>query len=458
MALLKEMESMCTDQAEEVADKVDISLLVAEKDWRGLEEAGLLDEEDRLLRVSLKGNNMRKFFAESRYTGRRDREIDGLERGTDFQRIELGRRRVNYISTIMVGDVSFSADEEIRGQMREFCSRDVISSGARVCIGKRDKNLFWKDKWLFEECDSKAGRPCRESVLCFAFITSTDSFVEAIVFLFFPVVVTNVILLLQATLDESLYELAGELVRFLLRSGREYESTTPESDKLSPRFLGYFLFPSAYRKQSFDSKSASFKELSAHIASVKNILENHASYLMSEKELSKLVAFVKGTQFDLVEYLQRERLGSARLENFASGLELIAPNEFFAKPIGCRIPLGAHVFCQVQGMDCSLSYVIEACRGKYIDFHWKGTSFSMMGYLALWYCLTFSAMICGYGKRIAALFRCVVYHGSMFRYWADGLPNNEHCHVNFSHNLHLRNTTISFKFWKNNFLQLQTET
>lgn len=46
--------------------------------------------------------------------------------------------------------------------------------------------------------------------------------------------------------------------------------------------------------------SSSFKEQSAHVTSVKNILENHASYLMSGKELSKLVAFVKGTQFDLV--------------------------------------------------------------------------------------------------------------------------------------------------------------
>ncbi|KAG6437720.1 hypothetical protein SASPL_102646 [Salvia splendens] len=44
---------------------------------------------------------------------------------------------------------------------------------------------------------------------------------------------------------------------------------------------------------------------------------------MSGKELSELVAFVKGTQFDLVEYLQRERYGSARLEDFASGLEMI---------------------------------------------------------------------------------------------------------------------------------------
>ncbi|PWZ24900.1 hypothetical protein Zm00014a_008363 [Zea mays] len=151
----------------------------------------------------------------------------------------------------------------------------------------------------------------------------------------------------QATLDESLYELAGELVRFLLRSGRDFENATPDSEKLSPRFLGYFLFRSPYKRQSSDLRrytlfftlktasvgkslmlfllfdSNSMKELSPHIASVMNILERHASYLMSGKELSKLVAFVKGTQFDLVEYLQRERQGSARLENFASALELI---------------------------------------------------------------------------------------------------------------------------------------
>ncbi|CAN6710942.1 unnamed protein product [Malus baccata var. baccata] len=113
--------------------------------------------------------------------------------------------------------------------------------------------------------------------------------------------------LLQATLDESLYELAGELVRFLLRSGREYEQPSTDSDGLSPKVLGY----------------TSFKEQNAHVASVKSILESHANFLMSGKELSNLVAFVKGTQFDLVEYLQRERNGSARLENFASGLELI---------------------------------------------------------------------------------------------------------------------------------------
>ena len=56
----------------------------------------------------------------------------------------------------------------------------------------------------------------------------------------------------------------------------------------------------AINSLNFYRFSGSFKELSPHIASVKNILENHASYLMSGKELSKLVAFVKGTQFDLV--------------------------------------------------------------------------------------------------------------------------------------------------------------
>ncbi|CAN6568186.1 unnamed protein product [Malus baccata var. baccata] len=128
--------------------------------------------------------------------------------------------------------------------------------------------------------------------------------------------------LLQATLDESLYELAGELVRFLLRSGREYEQPSTDSDGLSPKILGYFGFCTNFRKQSLD-KSTSFKEQNAHVASVTSILESHANFFMSGKELSKLVAFVKGTQFDLVEYLQRERNGSARLENFASGLELI---------------------------------------------------------------------------------------------------------------------------------------
>ncbi|CAA7023038.1 unnamed protein product [Microthlaspi erraticum] len=128
--------------------------------------------------------------------------------------------------------------------------------------------------------------------------------------------------LLQATLDESLYDLAGELVRCLLRSGREIEQAPTESDTASPKLLGFLIFGSSQKKSSLD-KSTSFKEQSPHVASVKSILESHASYLMSGKELSKLVAFVKGTQFDIVDFLQRERYGCAQLENFAAGLELI---------------------------------------------------------------------------------------------------------------------------------------
>ncbi|XP_055828019.1 uncharacterized protein LOC129896195 isoform X3 [Solanum dulcamara] len=191
---------------------------------------------------------------------------------------------------------------------------DVVVSVARKTDGRHWADLFaaaGRSTELFEECfQSRWYRTAACYILVIAKLES-------------PAVSQYCALrLLQATLDESLYELAGELVRFLLRSGREYEPTTTDSEKLSPRFFGYFLFPSSYRRQTLESKG-SFKEPSAHVASVKNILESHASYLMSGKELSKLVAFVKGTQFDLVEYLQRERYGSARLDNFASGFELI---------------------------------------------------------------------------------------------------------------------------------------
>jgi hypothetical protein len=45
--------------------------------------------------------------------------------------------------------------------------------------------------------------------------------------------------------------------------------------------------------------SVSTREPSAHVATVKRMLENHAGYLMANKMLRELVAFVKGTQFDL---------------------------------------------------------------------------------------------------------------------------------------------------------------
>nr|BAD19204.1 unknown protein [Oryza sativa Japonica Group] len=184
---------------------------------------------------------------------------------------------------------------------------DVVVSVARKTDGRHWADLFHaagRSTEMFEECFQ---RRWYRTAACYILVRSH-----------FLVLVT-----IQATLDESLYELAGELVRFLLRSGRDFENASTDSEKLSPRFLSYFQLRSPFKRQSSDLRSNSMKELSPHIASVMNILENHASYLMSGKELSKLVAFVKGTQFDLVEYLQRERLGSARLENFASALELI---------------------------------------------------------------------------------------------------------------------------------------
>uniref|UniRef100_A0A453PTV7 RIC1 C-terminal alpha solenoid region domain-containing protein n=1 Tax=Aegilops tauschii subsp. strangulata TaxID=200361 RepID=A0A453PTV7_AEGTS len=192
---------------------------------------------------------------------------------------------------------------------------DVVVSVARKTDGRHWADLFsaaGRSTEMFEECFQ---RRWYRTAACYILVIAK---LEG------PAVSQYCALrLLQATLDESLYELAGELVRFLLRSGRDFENANTDSEKLSPRFMGYLLFRSPYKRQSSDLKSNSMKELSPHINSVMNILESHASYLMSGKELSKLVAFVKGTQFDLVEYLQRERQGSARLENFASALELI---------------------------------------------------------------------------------------------------------------------------------------
>ncbi|CDY52016.1 BnaC06g42960D [Brassica napus] len=124
--------------------------------------------------------------------------------------------------------------------------------------------------------------------------------------------------ILQATLDESLYDLAGELVRFLLRSGREIEHAPTESHTLtSPKLLGFLIFGSSHKKSSLDKSSSSFKEQSLHVASVKSVLESHASYLMSGKELSS-------TSTLSFEYLYLSPFyGCAQLENFAAGLELI---------------------------------------------------------------------------------------------------------------------------------------
>lgn len=228
---------------------------------------------------------------------------------------EISRQNTNKNQTSMSNHKpSKSLLEKTCDLIRNFPDyHDVVVSVARKTDGRHWADLFsaaGRSTELFEECFQ---RRWYRTAACYILVIAK---LEG------PAVSQYCALrLLQATLDDSLYELAGELVRFLLRSGREYGHPSTESDALSPRFLGYFLFSS--KKQPTDSNSTSFKEQSAHVASVKNILESHARYLMSGKELSKLVAFVKGTQFDVVEFLQRERYGCARLENFASGLELI---------------------------------------------------------------------------------------------------------------------------------------
>ncbi|KAI3441774.1 RIC1 domain-containing protein [Psidium guajava] len=230
----------------------------------------------------------------------------------EISRQNISKHRNNGLKSA----TSFTLLEKTCDLIRNFPEYfDVVVSVARKTDGRHWADLFsaaGRSTELFEECFQ---RRWYRTAACYILVIAK---LEG------PAVSQySALRLLQATLDESLYELAGELVRFLLRSGRDYEQASSDSDRLSPRFLGYFLFRSNYKRQSADYRSPSFKEQSAHVTSVKNILENHASYLMSGKELSKLVAFVKGTQFDLVEYLQREKDGSARLESFATGLELI---------------------------------------------------------------------------------------------------------------------------------------
>ncbi|RAL48931.1 hypothetical protein DM860_001251 [Cuscuta australis] len=234
---------------------------------------------------------------------------------TVFEAEISGKSSRNYMTTLSSHGTITSLLDKTCDLIRNFPEYwDVVVSVARKTDGRHWADLFaaaGRSTELFEECFQ---RRWYRTAACYILVIAK---LEG------PAVSQYCALrLLQATLDESLYELAGELVRFLLRSGREYEPTTVNSEKLSPRFFGYFLFPSSYQRQSFDPKG-SFKEQNAHVASVKNILESHASLLMSGKELSKLVAFAKGTQFDLVDYLRRERYGSARLENFALAFELI---------------------------------------------------------------------------------------------------------------------------------------
>lgn len=197
---------------------------------------------------------------------------------------------------------------------------DVVVSVARKTDGRHWNDLFaaaGKSTELFDECFK---RRYYRTAACYILVIEK---LEGT-----PVSQYNALRLLQATLEESMYELAGELVRFLLRSGREIEVVNGEEpERKANSFLGSFLFRSTQAKEPTAnlqaSKSVTPKETSAHIATVKRILEAHAGYLMSHKMLRELVAFVKGTQFDLTEFLQSSGGSSARLQDFASALHII---------------------------------------------------------------------------------------------------------------------------------------
>ncbi|KAG0587383.1 hypothetical protein KC19_2G160700 [Ceratodon purpureus] len=123
--------------------------------------------------------------------------------------------------------------------------------------------------------------------------------------------------LLQATLEVSQYELAGELVRFLLRGGRENEAQEKEVGE-----NGNGLMSSLSRL----TISVPWVGKEENYAIVKRTLEDHASFLIGKLELRELVVFVKATHFDFTTFLRTERGKEARLDDFASALLVIGQN------------------------------------------------------------------------------------------------------------------------------------
>ncbi|CAI5978654.1 unnamed protein product [Closterium sp. NIES-64] len=105
-------------------------------------------------------------------------------------------------------------------------------------------------------------------------------------------------------------------VRFLLRSGREYSQAVEEDERASESLLkSFFSF-------GFTSTAPKARGDVLH-TTVKHILGEKATALMSSKELRQLVAFVKGTQFDFTEFLRSDRGRSIRLEDFPTALRTI---------------------------------------------------------------------------------------------------------------------------------------
>ncbi|XP_024394918.1 uncharacterized protein [Physcomitrium patens] len=129
--------------------------------------------------------------------------------------------------------------------------------------------------------------------------------------------------LLKATLEVSQYELAGELVRFLLRGGRESEAQEEEVVRYENGLVSSLLELSISKPGFGDEQN---------LAVVKTALEEHVSLLMRTLELRKLVAFINATHFDFNAFLRTERGTAARLEDFASAL-LTAGQKLFIREL-----------------------------------------------------------------------------------------------------------------------------
>ncbi|CAI5464880.1 unnamed protein product [Closterium sp. Yama58-4] len=186
--------------------------------------------------------------------------------------------------------------------------RDVVVSVARKTDSRHWPDLFasaGNSNTLFEECfENKQYR----TATCYILVVEK---LEG------PTIgQQSALRLLQVALQESMYDLAGELVRFLLRSGREYSQAEQEDERASESLLkSFFSF-------GFTSTAPKARGDVLH-TTVKHILGEKATALMSSKELRQLVAFVKGTQFDFTEFLRSDRGRSIRLEDFPTALRTI---------------------------------------------------------------------------------------------------------------------------------------
>ncbi|BBN10730.1 RAB6A-GEF complex partner protein 1 [Marchantia polymorpha subsp. ruderalis] len=250
---------------------------------------------------------------------------DKAEEALQLARLSCGRPHFSHslewlLFTVFDAAVSSQYVNRKRGKVSATASRllhqvcilvrhfpeylDVVVSVARKTDGRHWSELFeaaGKSTELFEECFQKGSY---RTAACYILVIQK---LEG------PTISQqSAVRLLKATLEVSLYELAGELCRFLLRAGREYEA-----DKEAERniFSAFFL--------GLSSPTSPAMGDDMHHATVKHILEKHAAHLMELKELQELVTFARGTQFDITDFLKSEKGKSARLEDFSSALRII---------------------------------------------------------------------------------------------------------------------------------------